>query len=339
MAEPNATQLDRIVAVHTTPVPEIPFTEVDPTCRTGGGTRKMKLLPPTKAPKKKKGAAKKGTGKKKAAKEVLTAKTADRHILYQASVQDPESDIKEIAKHFRGYTGTPLRRMREDFAGTAHLSCAFAAAHKDNHAYAVDLDRETLEWGARHNLTKLKPAAQERVTLIQGDVRAVHEPQVQLINALNFSYSIFQTRADLKAYFQNVHRSLEPGGVFMMDMWGGSETHEIQEEDRTVSCELGKFTYVWDQADFDPATYRGVNKIHFRFKDGSEIQNAYVYDWRHWTMPELLELLGEAGFEDPHFLWEGTDKDTGEGNGVYKRRKRAEPDPSYIAYVVGLKPA
>ena len=45
----------------------------------------------------------------------------------------------------------------------------------------------------------------------------------------------------------------------------------------------------------------------------------------------------EVGFEDVHILWEGTDK-KGEGNGVFKRRKRGEADDAWIVYVVGRKP-
>ena len=77
--------------------------------------------------------------------------------------------------------------------------------------------------------------------------------------------------------------------------------------------------------------------IHFRFKDGSALSRAFQYDWRLWTLPEIRELLIEAGFERADVYWEGTDKETGEGTDVYRRREHAESDPAWIAYVVGVK--
>ena len=118
------------------------------------------------------------------------------------------------------------------------------------------------------------------------------------------------------------------------DAWGGSETQEVQEEER----EQEGFSYIWDQDDFDPLTYNTICKIHFEFEDGSRMRNAFVYDWRLWTLPELREIMDEAGFVDVHVLWEGTELDTGEGNGVFRRVKRGDPDEAWIAYVVGSKP-
>ena len=76
-------------------------------------------------------------------------------------------------------------------------------------------------------------------------------------------------------------------------------------------------------------------KIHYKFPDGSRMRNAFVYDWRLWTLPELQELMGAAGFRDVHVLWEGTDSKTDEGNGNFRRIIQDHADPAWIAYVVG----
>ena len=65
------------------------------------------------------------------------------------------------------------------------------------------------------------------------------------------------------------------------------------------------------------------------------MRNAFIYEWRLWTLPELREILLEAGFKDIHVLWECTDQDTMEGNGVFRRIKRGDPDPAWLAYIVG----
>jgi SAM-dependent methyltransferase len=230
-----------------------------------------------------------------------------------------------------------MRRFREDFCGTALLSCEVVARHRENHALGVDLDGPTLDWAREHNLSRLTEHQRRRVQLVQADVLDVRQPRADLIAALNFSYCVFKTRPELLAYARNAHRSLVDGGMFLVDAWGGSETQVLQAEERQVDGDNGSaFTYIWDQTEFDPVSYSTTCRIHFEFRDGSRIRNAFVYDWRLWTMPELREVFEEAGFRDVHVLWEGTDRDTMEGNGVFRRVQRGDPDPSWIAYVVGL---
>ena len=267
-------------------------------------------------------------------KRRLSAKTADRHDLYQRSVQSPDYDVRFLARYYRKLTGAPLRHLREDFCGTAALACAFVRLHRENRALGVDLDGPTLDWGREHNLAALTENQRRRVLLKQADVRAVTTPKVELTVALNFSYCILKTRDELRDYFKTVRRGLQPGGLFMMDAYGGSESQVEQEEERDVDG----FTYVWDQADFDPLTYHGTCKIHFAFKDGTRMRDAFVYEWRLWTVPEVREVLLEAGFVDFHVLWEQTDHATNEGNGVYRRVRRGDADPAWIAYLVARRP-
>lgn len=279
---------------------------------------------------------KKDKKKDKKKRRKLTARTADKHDLYQRSVQAPELDSRFLARMFQKISGRPLRVFREDFCGTFVLSCHVVRLHKDMQVIGVDLHGPTLDWGRKHNLAALDPEEQQRVTLLQQNVLDVREPRADLIAAMNFSYSVFKTRDQITAYIQNSYRALKPGGVFLVDVWGGSETQVLQEEETEQD---GGFTYIWDQDDFDPLTYNTICKIHFGFKDGSRLRNAFVYDWRLWTIPELREIMEATGFVDVHVLWEGTETDTGEGNGVFRRVKRGDPDEAWIAYVVGSKPA
>ena len=73
--------------------------------------------------------------------------------------------------------------------------------------------------------------------------------------------------------------------------------------------------------------------IDFRFPDGSKIEKAFTYDWRLWTLPELQELLTEAGFSRVTVWWEGTGKD-GRGNGVFTPETRGEADAGWVAYLI-----
>jgi len=97
--------------------------------------------------------------------------------------------------------------------------------------------------------------------------------------------------------------------------------------------EYDDFTYVWDQASYDPVTGDYHCHIHFRFADGSEMNRAFAYDWRLWSVPEVRELLAEAGFSSSTVYWEGSDED-GEGDGVFKPVEKGEADEAFVSYIV-----
>lgn len=265
----------------------------------------------------------------------LTAKNADKHVLYQRAVQAPETDAQFYTRRFKKYTGRDLRVFREDFCGTAVLSCHHVLLHPENVAIGVDLDRATLDWGIEHNVNRLLDDEQKkRLHLRNENVLDVHSPKADAINALNFSYSVFKKRRELGDYLQNCYRSLKPGGVMFMDAWGGPDVMQ-QKTDRTKHK---GFVYEWEQRVYDPISHEIVCAIHFEFPDGSRMKNAFVYEWRLWTLAEIRELFEEAGFEDTHVLWEGTDHENGGGNGVFRRRERGEMDEAWISIVVGRKP-
>ena len=87
----------------------------------------------------------------------------------------------------------------------------------------------------------------------------------------------------------------------------------------------------------ESVTNEVINHIHFEFPDGTKIRKAFTYDWRIWTLPEIQEVLLEAGFKHVSVYWEGTDKKTGEGDGVWKISTRGEACQGWIAYLVAEK--
>ena len=275
--------------------------------------------------------------------KLTMAQIADPHDLYQKSVQSPENDMEFLSSYYKEYTGKTLRHFREDFCGTAYLSAHFISQHSKNHALGVDLDWPTLNWGIKHNVSSLTPAQQQRLTLVNDNVLDVHQPRVQMIAALNFSYMVFHDRQTLLQYVTNAKESLKPGGLLVMDIWGGSESQVLQEEPREIDNsedeQIGDFVFIWDQDTFDPFTHLYTTRIHFSFSDGSEIRDAFVYDWRLWTIPEVTELMTEAGFQDIHVLWEGTDPDTEEGTGMYERAEKGDADQAWIAYLIAKNPS
>ena len=152
-----------------------------------------------------------------------------------------------------------------------------------------------------------------------------HE-KVDVTVAFNFSFFIFDTRVALRRYLEAAGETLAPEGLLLLDAYGGADTQRCNPEER----EVDDFTYVWDQHSFDPISHRVRNYIHFEFPDGSRLRRAFSYDWRLWTIPEMRELLHEAGFRRTEVYWEGTDHKTGEGNGVFRQAETAPEDPAWI---------
>lgn len=263
---------------------------------------------------------------KKKRQPKFTAKNSDRHDLYQRSVQAEDFDVDFIERTFRHRRKRTPHSLREDFCGTALLCAAWVESNKKRTATGVDIDSSVLAWGERHNMAPIDEPGQ-RVRLIEGDVRTRRRGKFDAVTALNFSYWIFRTREDMREYFRNVRRSLEKDGVFYLDLFGGWEAQEPMEDRRKID---GGFTYVWDQYSFDPITHEAENHIHFEFRDGSKMHRAFSYSWRFWSMPEIRELLAEAGFSRSIVYWDP------EGEN-FRPRKKAENQPGWLAYLVALK--
>jgi hypothetical protein len=268
----------------------------------------------------------------KQSKRRSLAAQRNRYDLYQQSVQEPQADFRLIDRVFRQNFGRPARLLREDFCGTALIACAWVQRHSENRAWAIDLDPRPLAWGREHSLSRLRPEQAARIKLIEGDVRDVGHARVDVTAALNFSYFLFQTRAELRHYFECARATLGLEGMLLLDAYGGADSQRVLRERRRVK----DYHYVWDQRSFDPITNRVVNQIDFEFPDGSRLRRAFHYDWRLWSIPELRELLAEAGFSRSEVYWEGTNLRTNKGNDVFTRREHAPDDPAWIAYLVAL---
>jgi cyclopropane fatty-acyl-phospholipid synthase-like methyltransferase len=269
----------------------------------------------------------------------------DKHILYEASVQDPGVDISLIERIFGKAGLPPPQTLREDFCGTAWLACAWVESDPEREAWGVDLDRPTLDWAEQHRRSALGGDA-ERVHLFCEDVLHFTGPNVDVVAALNFSYMIFKQRHVLKAYFQSVYDDLNDHGVFLLDVFGGPNAQDTMRESKEVPAgedyqgtPYPDFKYVWDQASFNAVDQNIVCHIHFKGKEIESIRNAFTYDWRLWSITEITDLLHEVGFSrvDPYFEgWSDKDNDT---DGVLRVRKRYEGMMAWISYLAAHKTA
>lgn len=269
-------------------------------------------------------------------KKLTLAQRADRHALYEQAVQCAEAEIDFVDHAFKKLRGRRAELLREDFCGTANVCCEWVKRRRANHAIGVDLDPEVLEWGRAHNLAALKPSQRERIELLQRDVLQVETAAPDIVSAMNFSYWLFKDRPTLLRYFRKVRETLGDDGVFFLDAYGGYDSHREIVEEREIDDGGAGFTYVWDQAKFDPISHNLVCHIHFKLPDGSRLKRAFSYDWRLWTLPEVRDLLDEAGFRKVTVYWQGWDKH-GEADGDFKPVSRGVADAGWICYLSAEK--
>jgi SAM-dependent methyltransferase len=296
------------------------------------------------------------TPDKQRSKAQKRAQTEDRHVLYELAVQGVEAEIDFVDDTFKELRGRRIATLREDFAGTCNTSCEFVGRRKSNFAVGVDYDQPTLDWGKQHHILQtLNDTQQNRIRQVCDDVRnATGIPQLREMNApdadrgfdailaMNFSYFIIQERNELRRYFEHARNTLKDDGILFLDCYGGYESYSECEDPREIEPEpesgVKPFTYVWDQHRYNPITGEMECRIHFEFPDKSKMKNAFIYTWRMWTMPEIREILDEAGFKSATVYWEGADEDDPtEGNGEYSPTEVGDPDPAWVCYIVAEK--
>lgn len=273
----------------------------------------------------------------------LAAK-ADRYDLYQRSVQCFEAEVDFVSETFRSIRKRPARLIREDFCGTFGVCCEWVRRHKDNVSVGLDIDPEPVLWGHTHNLSRLSTAQQARVHILGANVLqpprlpAIAPGGFDAVLAMNFSYWCFKDRATLLEYFRRVRASLRPDGLFFMDACGGADAMRICKEYRPIGRKGTRafYTYIWDHAAFDPITGDMLCKIHFKLPDGSRIDDAFTYDWRLWSLPEIRDVLSDAGFSKSTVYWEGDDGKGG-GDGVFRPSEHGDCCDSFICYIVAEK--
>ena len=261
-----------------------------------------------------------------------TAATADKYELYQKAVQSADTDVEFHRRVYKKLRGREPLHFREDFCGTGLLSSAWIQQSARHTAEGFDIDPEPVAWGLARNFDPLEEAAR-RYTVHLKDVREPGQTPADVRVAQNFSYYCFKTRKLLLEYFRSAREHLAPDGLFIIDLYGGSESGDSMEE--TTRCR--GFDYVWEQESYFPGTGEYNCSIHFRFPDGTELRRAFTYRWRQWSLTELRDLLEEAGFSRVISYFEGTAKNGSSGDGVFRPGLRGEHCAAWIAYLVALK--
>jgi SAM-dependent methyltransferase len=251
--------------------------------------------------------------------------------LYEAAVQHPLAEVRFLDRAFRhDHQQSPLL-LREDFAGTCAVAAAWCESHPDRQAMAVEAHGPTLRRALR---------AHQHVADLHGveaDVMEVTTPRVDIVAALNFSAFIYHQRASMLAYLKHARRCLRKPGLLVLDAFGGPGAMRVGTQSRDVEPDdpaLGRFTYHWEQRRYDAATGRIDCRIHFTDPQGRPRRNAFRYDWRLWSLPELVELLDAAGFTRPEIWCDRLNPATGLSDGRFRPRRTLANREDWVAYLV-----
>jgi hypothetical protein len=254
-----------------------------------------------------------------------------KHKLYEKSVQNHGADIEFLEEEFEKLKGRAPQTLREDFGGTGAMACDWVKRGSNKKAWAIDLDDEPVNYGKKNHLTKLNKEEQSRMHYVMGNVLEPSKVKTDVIVAFNFSYFIFKKRAVLLKYFKEVYKSLEKDGAFFVDIFGGTECFQEMVEE----TEFDHHSYYWDCHDYNPLTSEVTYYIHFK-KNGVKYNKAFIYEWRHWSVREITEIMEEAGFSKTLTYWEGEDED-GDGDGIFTVSEKEENCESWVIYIAGLK--
>ncbi len=222
----------------------------------------------------------------------LTAAKADKYALYIEALQDPDADLLFVEQVYQQQNGVLPSLLREDFCGTAAISCAWIRRRSENRAIAIDIDPESLRWCRRHRLEALGPNEAKRIELIEADVRQVIAGPTDVIFAPNTSICLLKTRNELTEYVRQCRTMLKAGGIFVADVYAGPEAQRAGID--RIECD--GFSCLWEQAKFNAVANESLNRVHFVFPDGTRLTDAFTYDMRIWSPAELRDALLECGF-------------------------------------------
>jgi hypothetical protein len=254
-----------------------------------------------------------------------------KYDFYEKSVQNAENEVEFMHDEFKRFYGRSPWVLREDFCGTGAISCKWVEQDKDCEAYGIDLDPEPIQMGLERHYSKLTKSQKQRMHYLKQNVMNAKAPKVDVVCAFNFSYFIFKSRKELVRYFKSVRKSMNKQGVFFLDLFGGPESQKLV----TDVKKLPGLTYYWECQHFNPLTHECTFAIHFRDAKGKKHQNVFTYNWRMWMMPELRDILIEAGFSKTVAYWEGSDDDGG-GDGNFVPADDGENCDAWVSYIAAL---
>lgn len=214
-----------------------------------------------------------------------------RYDLYELAAQAPVAE----AAFLRAVHAHNPEVLAEDFAGPCGIARAWLTLADHHRAICTDLDHEPLDHARDRTLRDLGAGALARIDFHSCDVRTT-KGRADIIASLNFAVGELHDRPALLTYLRHALARLHPKGILVCDTYAGPDALVPGSYDQEIDTDHGTVHYTWRQVEADPLTHRVRNAMDFRLPDGKRMPDAFTYDWRLWTIPELRDACREAGF-------------------------------------------
>lgn len=266
-----------------------------------------------------------------------------RHDLYTLCVQSPERDARALRSLHALHAGAGREKpliLAEDFCGPASISLAWTRLYPGSSALAVDRDPKPLAHAKTH--AKALGGSPPNLRFVCADVHT-EKSKAHVLAALNFAICELHERAALVKYLKHARTRLKPRGCAVFDLYGGVDAFSPgMVSQRFKGPDGEKVMYVWEQRDADPLRGRVCNALHFRVtpKRGKsyELHDAFVYHWRLWSVPELVDAMLDAGFSAAQVFPRQAGAIDQDGELYFSPVTPGDPiDDSYNVFVVGRR--
>lgn len=224
------------------------------------------------------------SGKSSKSKITATlASKADKLELYEGSVQEPRKECRNLEAIYKDLTGTMPRILREDFCSTAMIAMAWLQSPDVlRKSIGVDIDpvmiKRAEEIRNRDNVS--------RITLVQASVLDEHTaPSADLIAALNYAIFYFHKRGDAVKYLRLSRDRLRQNGCIILDLFGGES--DVRSGKKRIRTNAEGVEYWLEESQRDLLTNTVKLALSFRMRDGSWVKNAFIYDFRVYSIAEV----------------------------------------------------
>jgi SAM-dependent methyltransferase len=213
-------------------------------------------------------------------------------IIYGDKNYDTECDILESA--FKRYTDKPIKTVLDMGCGTGNH--AIPLARRGYSVTGIDRSPSMLQNAERKILTVVPPLEDDQIRFIEGDVRELNLKQNFDAVIMMFSVLGLQTtNGDVLSALQSVRKHLNPGGVFVFDVWYGPAVLTIRPSDRirVIPIENGQ---VIRSASGSLDILHHLCGVHFhlwRLIDSQLINETNETQWTRYFFPQELAFFME----------------------------------------------
>jgi len=217
----------------------------------------------------------------------------NKYDLYQKSVQNVKIEVEFFRKCFRMIYNKVATSFREDFCGTGLLSCEWVKNNVMNSAVGLDIDPEALAWGIENNVNNLNSGS-NRIQLINHNVLDPYneKEKFEIICSLNYSHFLLTKRKEILTYFNNVYKSLDSKGIFILDFYGGSHIYE----DHKYQQEKSQHFYQFSGKQMNILNNQSKCSLNFKINK-NKFTPHFTFNFRIYSILEMRDTLEEVGFK------------------------------------------